>query len=203
MSYRYAIGRRSIASVSHARDIANHIDWVPKDRWEFTAEDIINEINNQVGFMDNLHISFEGNRLVDVFTVLFEFLTSKPEYQVFISREEFVKYDWDINLLSGEVTFKERETPAYIHSTIFDEYSDYRDWVKLAKIFREDTQKVEVEYDGIKSIEDCYEWWDCTVWGGQIKIEKQYSKNSPSHFMRGWSIAPEYIKNKGNDIPVD
>lgn len=29
MSYRYAIGRKAIASVMHAEDIARHMEWVP------------------------------------------------------------------------------------------------------------------------------------------------------------------------------
>ena len=37
MSYRYAIGRKSIASLMHAEDIAKHMEWVPIDRWAFTG----------------------------------------------------------------------------------------------------------------------------------------------------------------------
>ena len=37
MSYRYAIGRKAIASVMHAEDIAKHMGWVP--------------IENRVGFV--------------------------------------------------------------------------------------------------------------------------------------------------------
>jgi hypothetical protein len=48
MSYRYAIGRKSIASVSHARDIANHLDWIPDDRKEFTGKDMMREINDKL-----------------------------------------------------------------------------------------------------------------------------------------------------------
>ena len=46
MSYRYAIGRKAIASVMHAEDIAKHMEWVPMDRWAFTGMDILREVND-------------------------------------------------------------------------------------------------------------------------------------------------------------
>ena len=75
MSYRYAIGRKSIAAVSHAADIAKHLDWIPDDRWEFTAEDILREVNQSIGWTDNLTImGLDGYRKTDVFSVLFSFI---------------------------------------------------------------------------------------------------------------------------------
>ena len=79
MSYRYAIGRKSITSVAHAEDIFKHLDWISEDRRKFTAEDIYNEINTKAGFSDNLMISFDGNRQTDVFSVLFEWFSQHPE----------------------------------------------------------------------------------------------------------------------------
>ena len=79
MSYRYAIGRKSIASVSHAEDIFKHLDWINEDRRKFTAEDIYNEINTKAGFSDNLMIDFDGHRQTDVFSVLFEWFSQHPE----------------------------------------------------------------------------------------------------------------------------
>ena len=77
MSYRYAIGRKSIAAVSHAAEIAKHLDWIPDDRWEFTAEDILREVNQSIGWTDNLTVmGLDGHRETDVFSVLFSFFVA-------------------------------------------------------------------------------------------------------------------------------
>ena len=59
MSYRYAIGRHSIASTMHANDIANHFFYrLPNDRKEFTAFDIAREIDDSLRWKFNLFITY-------------------------------------------------------------------------------------------------------------------------------------------------
>ena len=70
MSYRYAIGRKSIASVSHAKDIDAHLDWIPENRRDFTARDILREVNDNVNWWKNIHIEHYTNEDNDVFTVV-------------------------------------------------------------------------------------------------------------------------------------
>lgn len=63
MSCRYAIGRKAIASVMHAEDIARHMEWVPMDRWAFTGMDILREVNDRIRWYKNIHIESYGTPL--------------------------------------------------------------------------------------------------------------------------------------------
>ena len=199
MSYRYAIGRKSIAAVSHASEIAKHLDWIPDDRWEFTAEDILREVNQSVGWTDNLSImGLDGHRKTDVFSVLFSFIEKNPTY---MSHDMFNKHHWVINLDNGNVSVMEKEEPTNKLLTIFYDYNDYRDWIKLAKILKNETVNVTLEYNGETVVEECYEFWECSLNDGEVSLNKRYSKvrgmdNRKGHdFMIGWYISPEYIKN--------
>ena len=189
MSYRYAIGRKSIASVSHAADIAQHIDWISEGRRDFTARDIIREVNDKINWWKNIHIQSYMNDENDVFSVLFPWFVENPQEDPI---KYFMEHEWYIDLANCTVDVKERENPPqrtshdlYIEPDIFTEYSDYKDWVNLAKFIKGPTHTATVEYNGV------IEWYGCNVWGGgPIQIEKHYSdaKEFP-----GWWIAPEYI----------
>lgn len=199
MSYRYAIGRKSIAAVSHAADIAKHLDWIPDDRWEFTAEDILREVNQSIGWTDNLSImGLDGYRKTDVFSVFFSFIEKNPTY---MSHDMFNKHHWVINLDNGNVSVMEKEEPTNNILTIFYDYDDYKDWIKLAKILKNETVNVTLEYNGETIVEECYEFWECSLSNGEVSLNKRYSKvkgmdNRKGHdFMIGWYISPEYIKN--------
>lgn len=198
MSYRYAIGRKSIAAVSHAAEIAKHLDWIPGDRWEFTAEDILREVNQSIGWTDNLTVmGLDGYRETDVFSVLFSFIEKNPTY---MSHDMFNKHHWVINLDNGNVSVMEKEEPTNNILTIFYDYDDYKDWIKLAKILKNETVNVTLEYNGETIVEECYEFWECSLKNGEVSLNKRYSKvrgmdNCKSHnFMIGWHIIPEYIK---------
>lgn len=190
MSYRYAIGRKSIASVSHAEDIFKHLDWISEDRRKFTAEDIYNEINTKAGFSDNLMISFDGSRQTDVFSVLFEWFSQHPEL---CTSEYYRNHFFSVDLTTGDVDPRELDKPTYEYSTIFHEYSDYEGWIKLAKILSDETYIVTTEYEGKTETNECVMWWAVSNLGeGKFSIEKKYSIKD-NRFPR-WYIAPEYIK---------
>lgn len=188
MSYRYAIGRKTIASVTHAADIAQHMDWVPENRWRFTAEDIFSTVNDSISFARNINLSFDGRRTTDAYSVLFEYLSQHPEY---LQPGEFNRYDWDINLLTHNVVPTLRETPL-AYGSVLSDYVDYKDWIRLAKLFLKNSKQVTVEYNGHTFTEECQEWWDCSVWSSGAVIEKRYSKLADG--ISVWYISSELIK---------
>ena len=71
MSYRYAIGRKTIAATSHAYDIAHNMDWIPKARWQFTGIDILREINFHIRCYKNIKVVSYGDPDYDVFSIIF------------------------------------------------------------------------------------------------------------------------------------
>lgn len=79
MSWRYAIGRNSIASVMHAHDIAMNTFWRQTiDRKEFNAFDIAREIANQLIYPFNFHIDYPNvNENFHPLERFFEFLKNE------------------------------------------------------------------------------------------------------------------------------
>ena len=196
MSYRYAIGRKSIASVMHAQDIAKHLDWIPEDRRLFTSEDIIREVNDRVNWMKNVKLSAYGTEQNDAFTVLFRWFMENPQENPV---DYFVEHDWYVDLCKGTVRVEDRkDIPSktdygvYVESNIFNDWGDFKDWVNLAKFIRGATHHVTVEFKGNTTIEDTIEWYDVSYWSNKVEIHKRYTKADE---FPGWFLSDDYIKD--------
>lgn len=79
MSYRYAIGRRTAAALTHAQDIAENFYYrIPNDRKEFTSFDIAREIYDKIHLNFNLHIDYPiDNNNFHPFEILMEFIKNE------------------------------------------------------------------------------------------------------------------------------
>ena len=137
MSYRYAIGRKAIASVMHAVDIAKHMEWVPMDRWAFTGMDILREVNDRIGWYKNIHFESYGDPTIDVFSVIFQWFTDNSQEDEI---EYFVKHEWYVDVVNGTVVRVEERMQgipektdygSYLFEDIFGDYSDYKNWGHL------------------------------------------------------------------------
>lgn len=195
MSYRYAIGRKTIAATSHAYDIAHNMDWVQKEKWQFTGIDILREINSHIRCYKNIKVVSYGDPDYDVFSIIFEWFLNNPQDD---NVEYFMTHKWDIDTLHGTVKsvteLSEEEKPVrkegiYYEANIFSEYSDYKGWIKLANMFLENYKYVTYEFDGKVQTVKCIEWYDLDYSG---KISKKYTASNEA--MSGWYIAPDYIK---------
>ena len=195
MSYRYAIGRKSIASVMHAADIAQHMDWVPEHRWEFTGRDILREVNDRIGWYKNVHIGSYGDHNYDVFSVVFQWFVDNPTEDMV---KYFVEHEWYLDLEYGIVSDVQyrKEIPepteygSYLFDNLFNDYSDYKDWVRLANLFLKKTKTVSVDYLGSKYDEVCQEWWECQVRMSDVTLSKRYSSGNG---IDNWYIDNTYI----------
>ena len=76
MSYRYAIGRHSIAACMHANDIATHFFYrLSNNRKEFNSFDIAREIDSQLRYLYNLYIEYPNeNKNYYPFEILMSFI---------------------------------------------------------------------------------------------------------------------------------
>ena len=84
-----------------------------------------------------------------------------------------------------------RATPL-AYGSVLSDYVDYKDWIRLAKLFLKDSKKVTFEHNGYTFTEECQEWWDCSVWSSGAVIEKRYSRLADGISM--WYINSEVIK---------
>jgi hypothetical protein len=190
MSYRYAIGRKTIAAVTHARDIAMHLDWIPENRREFTAEDILRTINGQTNWLFKNVKMFGIEAQYDVFSIIFEWFYNNPQEDM---EKYFMEHIWYVDLKTGEVYKIESRTDApqrneygsYTDTTIFREYHDYLPWIKLVKFIKGATHEVHLNTADPKVIK-AIKWID--VNNNEIKIKYSKAKEYPE-----WYIGYEYI----------
>lgn len=194
MSYRYAIGRKSIAAVTHAKDIAKHIDWIPIESRDFASEDITNEINNHIRFASNIkYVNFYNencSRRITAYEILFKYLYENPEY---LDNKMFESQKWIIDFKNKTVTHTQLDKPEN-SSFILDDYFSYKDWIGLAKILRKETVKITAVNEGHTKIFDAYEYFDYIYENGIRKLVKRYSASADG-LMSGYYIAPEFIKS--------
>lgn len=193
MSYRYAIGRKTIAAVTHAADIARHIDWIPESRREFTAEDILRTINGQTNWMfKNVKAKYTAANY-DVFSVIFEWLYENPQED---PEKFFMEHEWELDLNFGVVIGVKKLQIApmrnihgyYTDSTIYSEYHDYLPWIKLVSFLKGATHEVTINTD---EVIQAIRWIDIVNVGNskEIKIKYSNAKEFPN-----WYISTEYIK---------
>lgn len=179
MSYRYCIGRHTIAAAAHADTIAKVLTANPnilsKERQEFMIKDIRCEINNVLNFKSC--IQFDGfHQDKDWFTKLLIFSNTQEN-------PKSKKYFIDCN--TGEIECTDTTVDSW---NVFDsDYEDLIPWVKLSNMFDPKCwKKVFVEYDGKKENYECYPW-PAKING---KYEIVYSKIGE---MTGWNINPDFI----------
>jgi hypothetical protein len=111
MSYRYAIGRHTIASTMHANDIATHFFYrLSNDRKEFTAFDIAREIDNDLRWQFNLFIEYPNlNVNYYPYEILMKFI---KKYNI-KDLDEFNKFD-RIDYDCSTEEFKVKYVSSYI-----------------------------------------------------------------------------------------
>ena len=199
MSYRYAIGRKSIASVIHAEDIAKHMEWVPKNRWEFTGIDILREVNDRIKWYNNIHIESYGDPIIDVFSVIFQWFVDNPKKDAV---EYFVKHEWYVDLVKVKIVRVEKRMKdipektdfgSFLFDNIFNDYLNYKNWIKLAYLFLQKHRMVTTEFNGKVETQKMYEWWDVRVRMSDATLDKRYS--TEDGYMQGWYTYQEYIKS--------
>ena len=128
MSYRYAIGRHTIASTMHANDIATHFFYrLSNDRKEFTAFDIAREIDNDLRWKYNLYIDYPNENInFRPFETLMEFIKNEKIKDL----DEFNKFkSIRYNVSSGVwgVSYSDSYVDAYHSSPIGVEQKEVYD----------------------------------------------------------------------------
>lgn len=151
MSYRYCIGRKTIAACMHADTIASVLTDNPtvlsKERKEFIVKDLRREINNQLNFKKSIY--FEGSRDdEDVFSALMYSLNAVGD-----RTKKVVHFDTN-SMCIYEVTDK---PDLYEFERPDSDYTDLIPWVKLANWLDESTHRVlTIEFNGKKQEIECY-----------------------------------------------
>ena len=102
MSYRYCIGRHTIAAAMHASNLVSIVDNLSEDRKQFMAKDIRREINSTLKWKQNATI--EGyNDFYNAYSLVLEYLMNHTEIT------DDTEYHWYINVDTGEINVEKKE----------------------------------------------------------------------------------------------
>ena len=183
MSYRYCIGRKTIAAVSRAADIARYAKYLSENRRKFNAKDIRQEISDCLRFCSN--VSIEGYEYkYDAYSIIFSYIAN--------NEVDFTKQKLYINVNDGSVEVVNIENPE-LTSRSYDPKSDAHDiipWIELANYMADDVYLVTLEYDGKIEEKECIKSFNPNtfkqVWKSVENIEKGNNQ---------WYLVDEYITN--------
>ena len=128
MSYRYAIGRHTIAAFMHANDIATHFFYrLSNERKEFTAFDIAREIDNILRWEFNLFIEYPNNNInYRPYEILMDFI-KKYNIKDLNEFNKFNRIDYNCSTQEFKIKYVPSYIDAYYLSPIGDEHKEVYD----------------------------------------------------------------------------
>ena len=147
MSYRYCIGRHTIASAYHAETIRNLIinnpNCLSDERKAFMALDIRRQINNHVCWRKNVFV--DGPRDADLYSMILYKGSETPDH----------KMRFNVNEFYGSVTVEPCVDEDYV---AYDkDYDDFIRWIKLANFLDKTThKKITTNFNGEIEEHICY-----------------------------------------------
>lgn len=146
MSYRYCIGRHTIAAAMHAPQIAKFLDANPdilsEDRKKFMAGDIRREVSDVLQWRDDVHVQgFAEN--VDAATLLLQHIT---ENHLDMTQD----WKFDVDLRTETVQSQPAEKKPIV--SLLSDISDLLPWMKLAN-WLDPHEEITYEYEGERKTE--------------------------------------------------
>lgn len=198
MSYRYCIGRHTIASHCHAEDIArNAYGRMTPERTQFISDDINNEIHSQLHYGNFVDMGWYGNIPKTHFKPL-DVLYSILNKESINSLEKFrqiksIAIDWNREKQDYDYSiyyFQDNDKNKDLGRSLWD-ITDLEVWQQLANLFDLNSHKLaKVKVDGEEKIVCYYECWHAINNQSIITYEKRkHSIDSPFN----WSINEECI----------
>ena len=148
MSYRYCIGRSTIAAHMHAGEIANHVyNRLSDKRMQFMSEDINSEIHNKLHWGNFIDMGWYGNipkkyfKPIDVvYSILskenidtYEKIRSIKTIQIEWNREK-ENFDYSIYYFNDDDKNKD-------YGRSFNDLSDLEVWQRLSNLFDKENHK--------------------------------------------------------------
>lgn len=209
MSYRYCIGRHSIAAHMHAEDIVkNAYGRMTPERTQFMSEDINKEIHTNLHFGNFVDMDWYGNIPKTHFKpldVLYSILDKESIDTEEKMREiKSIRIEWNREKQDFDYSiyyFNENDKDKDLERSLLD-ITDLEVWQQLANLFDLNGHKLATVKVGEEEHIMCYyECWHATINQGIITYEKRkHSVNSPFN----WSISEDcIIEDNINEIDIE
>lgn len=208
MSYRYCIGRHTIASHCHAEDIAkNAYGRMTPERTQFMSGDINNEIHSQLHFDNFVDMGWYWNVPKTHFKpldVLYSILNDESVNSVEKLRQiKSIVVEWNRENNDFDYSiyyFNENDNDKDLSRSLWD-IQDLEAWQQLANLFDLNGHKLaRVEVDGEEKIVCYYECWHAINIQGTITYKKRkHAVDSPFNWYINENCIVEDDINEAND----
>lgn len=192
MSYRYCIGRKTIAACMHASTIADLLyknpDILSKDRKEFMAQDIRQSIINTISWNKQIKIVNQYNNPIwDIYSAILE-ASSDVEHPY----EVIYTVDIEARTVTTEKSNELKELSGFEK---FDSmYYDLIPWVKLANVLDASChKKIVCEHAGKTHEEVCFPYAAAIPGGGYNIVWASLAKDSGHTIDKQGYVIPEMI----------
>ena len=188
MSYRYCIGRKTIAAAAHACTIAELIfknpNLLSEDRKEFMAQDIRQSILDTLKWNQRIRILNQYNNVNwDFYTLLLERMSECP----YPNEAVFV-----IDFENHKLTWERREYQNCVDKPD-DMYDDLIGWVKLANALDKTCHKdIVVNVNGKEHVERCFPY-AARIQGEYKMVWASLEQDAGSRIDQQGYIIPERI----------
>ena len=192
MSYRYCIGRKTIAASSHAGNIGKYTyNVLSSERKKYMAHDIRREINYVMHRVDNISVydyrhHIPQDALSTIFYRLLEKYGDVPPKWVFTN----IKFDIDDDSIKLDEYKNENN---FFSDSLLGVYPDLLPWIKLANCFDDSCHKTFVtECDVVTNEYECFSYPYLSV-----TLEGEY------HIDKKWCPVKRYLNNPVVDSFID
>lgn len=208
MSYRYCIGRHTIAAHQHAGNLASFgYRRLNENRMEFMSEDINKEIHDRLHWNNFVDFGWYGNIPKEFFKpldVLYTILNKENvNSYATLKKIKNIVIEWDRDKSDYDYSiyyFNENDKNKDYGRNFTDDIQDLEVWQQLANLFDKRTHKKCKLIDG--TIVEYYEFWKCENYGGALKYRKIKTpiEENSVHFYPITVISEEYIKEDNLEI---
>lgn len=206
MSYRYCIGRSTIAAHMHAGGIANNAyDRLSDARMQFMSEDINSEIHDRLHWKNFIDMGWWGNVPKQYFKpldVVYSILSDeKIDSEEKIRSIKSIDIDWNNEKKKFDYSiyyFNENDKNKDYGRSLSD-LQDLEVWQRLANLFDKNSHKWCKLIDD--SIVEYYEYWRrCYSNDGKIRFEKVKTPMDSYHNFSVTKYIPEENIKEDNII---
>lgn len=199
MSYRYCIGRHTIASHMHADTVVSYAKQLSDKQQNFMAYDIRRCVTDGIRFLSKIKVDYLDNPdALDAVTIM---LKHMHDNNIKCNSEFWAANTVHIDTRLGTVTISKNKNPEETHETkytIINNINDLLVWCKAAN-FLDSTTWVEKTYGKPDSDSEehapktgmCFYWYGIETDGTVVEYWNTVDYNGT--FTQNWHIAPEYI----------
>lgn len=205
MSYRYCIGRHTIAAHCHAGDIANFAyNRLTDERMEFMSEDIAREIYDKLNWCHFINMGWYGNIPKEYFKpldVIYEIFQKEDvnSYKKIKSIKSIV-IDWDSSKkeFNHSIYYFNDNDKNKDYGRSFSDIYDLEVWQRLSNLFNKKNHKWCKLVDD--TIVEYYEYWRHFMTQDGIVFEKVKSPVKNYHNFAITTYIPEENIKEDNVI---